>query len=318
VTAVDELMFAALDSAPPSLRDPCRRLAGAGGKRLRAQLLLAAADGHPSAATAAAAVELLHLATLVHDDLIDDSPVRRGVPTINAKEGPAIALLAGDLLIGLAGRLATATGGPVRALFDDALVDLCEGQALEADNRFRADADAATVLRTARLKTGTLLGLGGEIGGLLREPADAAGLRAFGLDFGTLLQLLDDLLDLLSDEPTYGKPTGVDFAAGTVTLPAVHGLAASADLRTLLRPGLDAAARQRANDLLRAGPGIAATLAAIGEHARRARRRAVAAGAGALADLPERYVVRQLGLVIPPYRHHLERFRAPSRVIGAG
>ncbi len=301
-TAVDAVLAEVLEGVPVSLREPCRRVALAGGKRLRASLVLATADrSHVAAVTAAAAVELLHLATLVHDDLLDDAPVRRGVATINAKEGPATALLAGDLLIGLAGRLAGRVDGHVRALLDEALVDLCAGQALEADNRWRADVDAATVLRTAVLKTGTLLGVACEIGGHLGDPARTADLRAFGLDFGTVLQLVDDLLDLLSDEPTYGKPTGVDFAAGTVTLPAVHALAACPDLRALLRPGLDPADRRRANDLLRARPAVAATMDAVHVHARRAHDRLGAAAA--LAGLPSRYVSRQLTLVLPRHRH---------------
>lgn len=306
VPAIDAVLAGALDGSPASLREPCLRIALAGGKRLRAALVLAAAGrGEPSsrAVSAAAAVELLHLATLVHDDLLDDAPVRRGVPTINGKEGPSVALLAGDLLIALAGRLASAAGGPIRALLDEALAELCAGQALEAENRYRADVDAATALHTATLKTGTLLGAACEIGGHLGGTADTAAQRGYGLDLGTVLQLIDDLLDLLSDDATYGKPTGVDFAAGTVTLPAVHGLAACPDLRALLRPGLSPADRRRAGDLLRAGPGIAATVRTVHELARRARDR----GRATLlpGDLPGRYVTRQLGLVLPRYRHLL-------------
>ncbi len=297
VPGLDEVLAGALDGVPASLRDPCRRVALAGGKRLRAGLVLAVSNDSSAAAvtaagespaatvTAAAAVELLHLATLVHDDLLDDAPVRRGVPTINAKEGAATALLAGDLLIGLSGRLASSVDPHVRALLDEALVDLCAGQALEADHRYDAGVTAETALRTATLKTGTLLGVACEIGGHLGGAADTAALRAYGLDFGTVLQLVDDLLDLLSDEPTYGKPTGADFPAGTVTLPAVHGLAACPDLRSLLRPGLAPADRRRAGDLLRAGPGIAATVDAV--HALIGRAAGRLPGT-ALAELPGR------------------------------
>lgn len=299
--AVEAALAAVLDSAPPSLREPCHRLVRAGGKRLRAGLVLAIAGDHPGSATAAAAVELLHLATLVHDDLLDEAPIRRGTPTVNAKEGPATALIAGDLLIGLAGRLASAVDGHVRAILDEAMVDLCAGQALEADNRYHAEVDAATALRTATLKTGTLLGAACEIGGHLGAAADPADYRAYGLDFGTVLQIVDDLLDLLSDEQTYGKPTEADFAAGTVTLPAVHGLAAYADLRALLRPGLDPSERRRANDLLRSEPGIAATVRAVDAITARARQRAVALRLP--AQLLQEYVDRQMALVLPQHRH---------------
>ncbi len=306
--AVDQMLAVALDDAPAALRDPCRRVALAGGKRLRARLVLAAAgtpapapDRVEAATTAAAAVELLHLATLVHDDLLDDAATRRGVPTINAKEGPGTALLAGDLLIGLAGRLASSVDGHTRSLLDEALVDLCAGQALEAAHRYDPGVTAGTALRIAALKTGTLLGTACEVGGHIAGSADGTALRDFGRDFGTVLQLVDDLLDLLSDEHTYGKPTGVDFAAGTVTLPAVHGLAAHPALRTLLRPGLGPRDRRRANDLLRGGPGVAATVAAAEEFAARASARV----SGALAELPGRYVARQMTLVLPEHRRLL-------------
>jgi geranylgeranyl pyrophosphate synthase len=302
-SAVDAVLVAALGDVPAALRDPCRRIALAGGKRLRAGLVLAVADGADRAVPAAAAVELLHLATLVHDDLLDDAPVRRGVPTINAKEGTATALLAGDVLIGLAGRLAAGVGGGCGALLGEALIDLCAGQAREADHRFRADVTAGAVLDTAALKTGTLLATACELGARLSGRHDPDALRRYGLAFGTCLQLLDDLLDVLSDDETYGKPTGADFPAGVVTLPAVHGMAADPELRALLRPGLTAEERRRAGDLLRAGPGVPATVAEITRTTERAA--GAAGGAPELAVLPRRYADRQLALVLPRHRHLL-------------
>jgi heptaprenyl diphosphate synthase len=297
---VDAVLAGALDGVPSALRDPCRRVALAGGKRLRAGLVLAAADGADRAVAAAAAVELLHLATLVHDDLLDDAPMRRGVPTINAKEGTGTALLAGDLLIALAGRLAAGVGGWAGALLDEALIDLCAGQAQEADHRYRADVAPDAVLRTAALKTGTLLATACELGARLSGRRDPEALRRYGLAFGTCLQLLDDLLDVLSDDETYGKPTGADFPAGVVTLPAVHGMAADPDLRALLRPGLSADERHRAGELLRTGPGVPATVAEI-----RRTTAAAAAAAPEFAALPRQYVDRQLALVLPRHRHLL-------------
>jgi heptaprenyl diphosphate synthase len=137
LAATEELLIDALDGIPGSLREPCRRIAAAGNRLCAGLVLAVAGRAWPGTsrrtATAAAAIELLHLATRVHDDLRDDLPVRDGVPTINAGEGTTTALLAGDLLIGLATRLA-ATAGTGPAL-GEALTAVCAGQALAAGHR---------------------------------------------------------------------------------------------------------------------------------------------------------------------------------------
>ncbi|WP_199509346.1 polyprenyl synthetase family protein [Nucisporomicrobium flavum] len=294
--AVERMLAQAFDGLPASLAGPCRRLALAGGKRLRASLVLTVAGDAAAAVPAAAAVELLHLATLVHDDLLDDAPERRGVPTVHAAEGAGTAVLAGDVLIGLAGRYAARAGVHAAALASDALVDLCAGQALEAAHRHDPGVTATTALRIAELKTGTLIATACELGAAAAG-RNSDGLRAYGLAFGIVLQLLDDLLDLLSDDETYGKPTAADFAAGTVTLPAVHTLAAEPRLRDLLRPGLTAAERDTATRLLRRGPGIAETLRTIDELVDQATR-----FRPDLADLPRAYAERQLRLISPRHR----------------
>ncbi|MEV4704407.1 polyprenyl synthetase family protein [Actinoplanes sp. NPDC049316] len=296
MAAVERTLAGAFDDLPGPLAGPCRRLALAGGKRLRASLVLTVAGGAAAAVPAAAAVELLHLATLVHDDLLDDAPERRGVPTVHAAEGPATAILAGDVLIGLAGRYAARAGSEASELMGDALVDLCAGQALEAAHRHDPGVTVTTALRIAELKTGTLIATACELGAVAGG-GSRDGLRAYGLAFGLVLQLLDDLLDLLTDDETYGKPTAADFAAGTVTLPAVHALAAEPRLRELLRPGLTPDERDAATDLLRRGPGIAATLRTIdGLVEQSARFRPE------LADLPRAYAERQLRLISPRHR----------------
>jgi heptaprenyl diphosphate synthase len=263
LAATEAVLTEALDGVPASLREPCRRIARAGGERLRAGLLLAVAGrAWPGTsrrtATAAAAVELLHLATLVHEDLLHEAPVRHGAPTVNAKEGTAVALLAGDLLIGLAHRLgATAGAGP---LLSDALTGRCTGLALEADNLFHPETDATTALRIAELKTGTLLATAGRLGAVVTaSPED--GLQEYGLAYGTALHLLDDVRD-----------PGPSFAAGIVTLPAVHALAARPELRRLLRPGLDEAHSQQAGELLAIGvPPTTTTIAELLDRAEAAR-----------------------------------------------
>ncbi|GAA3952286.1 polyprenyl synthetase family protein [Actinoplanes auranticolor] len=281
LAAVETVLTGALDSVPASLREPCRRIAHAGGARLRAGLVLAVAGrAWPGTsrrtATAAAAVELLHLAGLVHDDLMHEAPVRSGVPTVNAKEGTAVALLAGDLLIGLAHRLgATAGAGP---LLGDALTERCTGSVLEADNRFHPEVSATTALRIAELKTGTLLAAAGRLGALVTaSPED--GLHEYGLAYGTALHLLEDVRD-----------PGPSFAAGIVTLPAVHALAARPELRRLLRPGLAGAHRQHAGELL--ATGVPPALTTIGQLVEQA-----AAARPDLADMTKRCRDSQLSLM---------------------
>ena len=253
-SATEAVLTEALDGVPASLREPCRRIALAGGARLPAGLLLAVAGrAWPGTsrrtATAAAAVELLHLATLVHGDLLHDAVVRHGVPTVNAKEGAAVALLAGDVLIGLAHRLGAAAGAGT--LLGEALTDHSAGLSLQADNRFHPEVSAATALRVAELTTGSLFAAAARLGAVVTgSPPD--GLQEYGSAYGTAVRLLADVRDPVRS-----------FATGIVTLPAVHGLAARPELRRLLRPGLDEAQLQRAGDLL--GAGIAPTLAAVGE-----------------------------------------------------
>jgi geranylgeranyl pyrophosphate synthase len=270
LAATEAVLTEALDGVPESLREPCRRTAAAAGERLRAGLVLAVAGRawpgtSQRTATAAAAIELLHLAALVQDD----APLRESVPTIGSKEGTAVALLAGNVLTGLAFRLAAAAGtGP---LLGDAVVDLNGGRALEADSRLPT---AELALRIAELRTGTLFAAAARLGAVVTgAPED--GLADFGLAFGTAVRLLDDVLNLLSDEAQAGPP------AGTVTLPAVHGLAA--------HPGLHQPQRDRT--------GVPATLATVDELVQRA-----AAARPELADLVRRYRDSRLTPVLPRYR----------------
>jgi geranylgeranyl pyrophosphate synthase len=306
---------------PGTLAAPCRRIMTAGGKRLRPKLVLVAAlaAGAPSrlpihVVQAAAAVELLHIATLIHDDLIDQATTRRGVSTVNAQEGRAAAVIAGDLLLGAAGRLGARISAEAAVLLQQALVDLAAGQALEERQRYSSDVTVQTTLAVAEAKTGTLVGVACQLGALsagANEEVQST-LLAFGRKFGTMLQLLDDLLDLLSSEAHCGKPVGVDFAAGTVTLPALHSLPTSPELRGLLRRGLNPSERQRALELLRSEGGIQMALCCAVDYANRAEALLSTVDlAGdpdalrALAEWPSRYLAAQLQLILPQYRQLL-------------
>jgi geranylgeranyl pyrophosphate synthase len=317
---VEAALIAELDRLPAPLAGPCRRVGAAGGKRLRPRLVLAAAAatgraGGRRLVDAAVTVELLHLATLVHDDLLDDAASRRGVPTINAVEGPATALLAGDLLIGAAGRLAASVGAEAAGLVQQALMDLATGQAVEELSRYDAGVTREQALEVAAGKTGTLLRTACQLGALASPDVSADLLEAlgdFGMAFGTCLQLLDDVLDLVSSSALYGKPTGVDFASGTVSLPAVAALERSEELRNLLRPGLTELERQQALTLLRAGGGVAEALHCAFDHAGRAQRTLTGVqdagepqAIARLAPMPWDLITGQLALVLPRHQHLL-------------
>ena len=241
VDAVEVLLQAALHRLSEPGRSGSRRIVEAGGKRLRPELLLRCAglagDAGPGglsadpvqrAATlgAAAAVELLHSATLLHDDLLDGSETRRGVAAVHRAEGLSTAVIAGDALIAQSWRhVARCDAADVEDLAD-ALADMCAGEELEAGLSFDPTARPLDVVRVAQLKTGALLRAACRIGGRragLPEPQVRA-LGAFGSDFGVALQLVDDVLDVASEPALLGKPCGADFVAGTVTMPTVYAL----------------------------------------------------------------------------------------------
>ena len=221
----------------------------AGGKRLRPLLVLLAAgtDGtaeqHQALVRAGAAVELVHSATLVHDDVLDDAALRRGRPTVYAAAGPEMAIAAGDLLFAQAfAELATDAPAAVAAVrtLSDACSALARGELLQ-----RADAWDATIgierymlrceLKTARLFEAACRLGAGAVGG------DPAALGAFGRAVGLAFQVLDDVLDVAGPAARTGKHRGTDLLDGTVTLPLIlarnqdPGLAAI-DLRTITTP----------------------------------------------------------------------------------
>lgn len=285
------------------LLSPASRIVHAPGKLLRPALALTVA-GCPTAPTraavsAAAAVELLHCATLVHDDLIDGASTRRGVPTVNAVEGVGTAVVTGDLLIAAAHSAAAAIDASAGAVVIETLAQLCVGQALEDQHRFDATIRAEDALAVARGKTGSLLRaaclLGAHASGAPAAVHEAIG--EYGSAFGVAMQLVDDLLDLLSTSVLLGKPVGSDFAAGTMTLPVLLAVQQDAELAVLLRPALPELDRRRAAVILRSSPAIGSALAAARDNGTAASRALEAAGDGidpasraALREWPRRYV----------------------------
>jgi heptaprenyl diphosphate synthase len=236
-----QLQAALVDFKGP-LAQPCARIVHSPGRRLRPALTLACAAPRdrdpvrPQAMALAAAVELLHCATLVHDDVIDGASTRRGVATINAREGLSTAIVAGDALIAGAMRLAAGVSSRASSVVADTLARLCVGQAAEEALRFDATATTEDVRQVAADKSGSLLRaaclLGAGAAGL--DDALTEALGRFGSAFGVGLQMVDDILDLGSTPALLGKPIGADIASGIMTAPIITCLQVQPELRGLL------------------------------------------------------------------------------------
>jgi geranylgeranyl pyrophosphate synthase len=209
----------------------------AGGKRLRPMLVLLCAGetGGAEAVRAATAIELVHMATLVHDDVLDEAPLRRGHPTVAATSGRARAIATGDLLLSRAFAL-LASAGDRRAvqLLADAAVALARGELAQRHDAFDAGISEQRYLDRCRLKTATLF----ECACLLGR--DDEHLRRFGSEVGLAFQLLDDVLDVSGPPERTGKARGTDLLDGTVTLPLIEAAAVDPGIRAVDLQALDA------------------------------------------------------------------------------
>jgi geranylgeranyl pyrophosphate synthase len=257
----------------------------AGGKRLRPLLVFLAADGvaSESLVRAATAVELVHSATLVHDDVLDAAELRRGMPTVVASAGRGAATATGDLLFARAFAELAANGSTdeVRVL-SDASTALAAGELAQRADAWNAAVPVERYLRRCELKTARLFEAACRLGAL-EAGADADPLGVFGRRIGLAFQLLDDVLDVSGPASRTGKHRGTDLLDGTVTLPLILARGrdpelAAIDPRTITTPG----------DAERVCDRIAAT-GALDE----ARRRALQIVDDARAQLPEGLSARQ-------------------------
>lgn len=211
----------------------------AGGKRLRPMLVLLCAgeQGGPRAVRAAAAIELVHMATLVHDDVLDRAPLRRGHPTVVASSGRARAVATGDLLFSRAfALLADAGDSRSVALLADASVALAQGELAQRRDAFDTGVSEQRYLARCRLKTAKLF----ECACLLGRDDEL--LADFGGEIGLAFQLLDDVLDVAGPPERTGKARGTDLLDGTVTLPLIEAAKADSGIRATDLRDLDPAA----------------------------------------------------------------------------
>jgi geranylgeranyl pyrophosphate synthase len=233
---VEQLLREAIASRGEILHQDAASTLEAGGKRLRPMLVLLCAGPEGSAASvrAGAAIELIHMATLVHDDVLDEAPLRRGLPTVAASSGRDRAVATGDLLFSRAFAL-LAEAGDARsiALLADASVALARGELAQRHDAFNLDLDEERYLTRCRLKTARLF----ECACLLGH--DEESLRDFGAGIGLAFQLLDDVLDVSGPAERTGKARGTDLLDGTVTLPLIEAAASDPSIRDVDLHALD-------------------------------------------------------------------------------
>ncbi|MDO5502012.1 MAG: polyprenyl synthetase family protein [Actinomycetia bacterium] len=265
---VDAALRAAVKHDDAFIQEASSHLLDAGGKRVRPLLTLLAAevgDGiNEQVVTAAAAVELTHLASLYHDDVMDDADMRRGTPSANVKYDNSTAILVGDLLFGKASELIADLGAAAVKIQAQTFVRLCAGQ-IRDDRPQPGNADPIEYyLDILADKTGVLIATAARYGAMFSgcDEATIELLREYGERVGMTFQLADDLIDIASHADDMGKVPGTDLREGKATLPVLYALAsndpADARLHELLGSDLasDDAAHAEALTLLRAHPAM--------------------------------------------------------------
>lgn len=287
------------------LAQTARYLLEAGGKRFRPMLvLLSGYFGDPAdlrLIPGAVAIELVHAATLYHDDVIDEAESRHGVPSVNARWDNTVAILTGDYLFARASEISSDLGADVIALLARTIATLCDGQIREVEASGDVDQTREAYLEVIRRKTGALIATSCRLGGMLSDatPEHVGVLEAYGEALGMAFQLSDDIMDVTSSSSELGKEPGVDMREGVYTLPVLLALGAGdgPELRALLSEGPPEGERlARALEIVRRPVTLDDARAAVATEVDRARGLAERLPAGvartALVQLAEFLAVR--------------------------
>jgi len=294
---VEEALRASVRTDDDFLTELASHLIKAGGKRLRpaAAVAAAAVGGRPTThevVLGGVAVELVHLGSLYHDDVIDEATTRRTVESVNARWGNLRAILAGDFLLARASEIAAGLGTEVAGLLANTISRLCEGEVRELQAMFDPDRTEEAYLRSIEGKTAALFSSACRIGAIVEGSLDRPTIDAlteYGRCLGIVFQIVDDVLDITRTEAELGKPAGHDLEEGVYTLPVIRTLARHDDdgeLRGLLGRPLTSAERDKALGLVRTRDGVAEAVTAAREWADRA--------GAAVAPLPDGDAVRVL------------------------
>ncbi|MFI6344704.1 polyprenyl synthetase family protein [Streptomyces sp. NPDC050560] len=294
LTAVEEGLLEATKSEVSFITEAAQHLVHAGGKRFRPLIVMLSAQfGDPFApgvVPAAVVVELTHLATLYHDDVMDEADVRRGVDSANSRWGNSVAVLTGDFLFARASHILADLGPEAVRIQAEAFERLVTGQILETAGPRDGRDPVEHYLDVLAGKTGSLIAVSGRLGAMMAGADETVVdiLTQYGERLGIAFQLADDVLDIASDSGESGKTPGTDLREGIPTLPVLRlrervrrlGLADDVALSELLDSDLSDDARLReALDRLRAHPSL--------EHARRDTLRYAEAARAVLAPLPD-------------------------------
>lgn len=231
MAAVDAVIRARLHSEVVLVNQVGEYIVNSGGKRLRPALVLMSAQAFGYKGTyhhdLAAVVEFIHTATLLHDDVVDESELRRGRETANALFGNAASVLVGDFLYSRAFQMMVETGEMrVMEVLADATNVIAEGEVLQLLNCHDADVDVANYMRVIHCKTAKLFEAAMRLGAILGKvsAAEEEAAAKYGMHLGTAFQLIDDVLDYSADEAQTGKHLGDDLAEGKPTLPLIHAM----------------------------------------------------------------------------------------------
>ncbi len=247
-------------SPEPLLSEVASHLVDAGGKRLRPALLVAAAAATGAGPAepvvqGAVAVELVHMGSLYHDDVIDEASSRRGVQSANARWGNLVAILAGDFLLARASEMAAGLGTEVVSVLAKTIGRLCQGELTQLQYAFSTSRPETAYLDAISRKTASLLAASTRIGALVAgaSPGEVEALDDFGHAFGMAFQIWDDIRDLVCTEEELGKPAGHDMLEGTYTLPVIRALAdpeSGPELSGLLGRPLDGPELEKARAII--------------------------------------------------------------------
>ncbi len=254
-------------------------LLAAGGKRFRPMLVLLSGyfgdPADPRLIPGSVAIELVHLATLYHDDVIDEADARRGAPSVNARWDNTVAILTGDYLFARASEISTELGTEVCRLLARTIATLCDGQIREVESSGNVDQEEESYMEIIRRKTGALIATSCRLGALLSDtPMDQVDvLEEFGEALGMAFQLSDDIMDVTASQMELGKEPGVDLREGVYTLPVLHALHEGErreELSRLLRQGPpDGERLDRALEIVRADGSLAHARAAVAREVHR-------------------------------------------------
>lgn len=286
---VEEALEKAVVADSDLLAATAKYLLSAGGKRFRPMLVLLSGyfgdPTDPRLVPGSVAIELTHLATLYHDDVIDEADDRRGVPSANARWDNTVAILTGDYLFARASEISADLGPEVCRLLARTIGVLCDGQIREVDSSGKLEQSGDAYLEIIRRKTGVLIASSCRLGGMVSDTPEAhvETLEEFGEALGMAFQLSDDIMDVTATQMELGKEPGTDMKEGVYTLPVLHALNEGPlreELQRLLAHGApDGEMLDRALEIVRTGGSI--------DHARQAVTREVELATGLAKRLPE-------------------------------